>query len=900
VRLACKRHLEDLRTERKKRLSWELELANHAIAFFPANLCFEDGRPFVLEPFQEFIVGSLFGWYTADGYRRFRTAYIEQGKGNGKALAIDTPVPTPTGWSLMRELQIGDEVFDEAGAPCRVVGVTEEMHGRPCYEVVFDDGAMIVADAGHLWFTEQRKSGRDAGAATRGVARNARGGWRRGLRTTAQIAASLRYSNGDYQSANHSVPLAGALETLPAQLPVDPYVLGFWLGDGDSDCARVTIGDTDAAESISLLSASGCAVGQRRGNSSGRAGRYRIGGVGIRGEWGKDSLNAKLRALGLLKNKHIPAPFLRGSALQRLALLQGLMDTDGYIDEKSGQCEFTSMTIALAHGVLELAISLGIKATCNRGRATIDGRDVGEKYRVEFFPPHGLAVFCLARKATRQYKRHARRRLSGERRITECRPVPSVPVKCIQVSAPSGMYLAGREMVPTHNSPLAAGVGLLGLLFDGLSSAEIYSAAVTQDQAGIIFKDAKRMVETSNDLRAEVEVLTNNLRAHGTNSIFRAVSAEHKSLDGKRVHMGLIDELHEHPHGLVVQKIRAGTKRDRNALIFEITNAGHDKTSVCWHHHDYSEKILTGVEENEAWFAYVCELDAGDSWKDPKVWPKANPGLGTILPREYLEEQVKEAKGMPSSENLVRRLNFCEWLEGATKWLDMEAWAKCGPQRQLELLSGKECFLALDLATTTDFAAEALFFPDEGEEFDLHVRFWLPEAAKTSAKRTERDRRNLIEWGAGGWIQFTPGNVTDYDFIEAQTKRDLSMFHVKALPFDRWNSTQLITHLKNDGAPVVEFGQGFASMSGPTKQFERLVKRGAIRHGNNPVLRWMAANTCVRTDSAENLKPDKEASAERIDGIVAAIMALGAWMNQEKEEGPPPPSVYEEREPIVV
>jgi len=251
---------------------------------------------------------------------------------------------------------------------------------------------------------------------------------------------------------------------------------------------------------------------------------------------------------------------------------------------------------------------------------------------------------------------------------------------------------------------------------------------------------------------------------------------------------------------------------------------------------------------------------------------------------------------MPSSENLVRRLNFCQWLEGATKWLDMEAWAKCGKPRPLESLAGKDCYLALDLATTTDFAAEALLFPADGEMFDLYLRFWLPEAAKTSAKRTEKDRRNLIEWGGQGYIQFTPGDVTDYDFIETAVRKDLSMFHVKALPFDRWNSTQLITHLKNDGAPVVEFGQGFASMSGPTKQFERIVKRGGIRHGNNPVLRWMASNTCVRTDPAENVKPDKEASAERIDGIVAAVMALGAWMNQEKEEEPPPPMVYENAE----
>jgi phage terminase large subunit-like protein len=432
-------------------------------------------------------------------------------------------------------------------------------------------------------------------------------------------------------------------------------------------------------------------------------------------------------------------------------------------------------------------------------------------------------------------------------------------------------------------SPLAAGVGLYGLVLDDEPAPEVYAAATARDQAKIVFGDAKRMVEAEAELRELVEVHVGSLSIPARHAVFRPVSSEHRQLDGLRVHIGLIDELHEHPTSLVVDKIRAGTKARRDALIFEITNSGFDRTSTCWAHHDHSVKVLQGTIQNDAWFAYVCALDEGDDWRDERVWLKSNPGLGVTLPISYLREQVQEAVGMPSKENIVRRLNFCEWTEQAERWLDMQAWEACGGKVDVDAQRGRPCMAALDGASTQDlFAFSMLFGPDEKGVLELVSRFWIPEATLTAqgSGRAEKDRLALKHWADEGWITVTPGNVTDYDLVEAQILEELAKYELKRLAFDRWNVTQLVTHLRDalGAARVVDFPQTMAAMSAPSKELEKRLKEGAIRHGDNPVLRWMASNVAAREGPNGQIKPDRERSGEKIDGIVTLVMALDGAM----------------------
>ncbi len=429
-------------------------------------------------------------------------------------------------------------------------------------------------------------------------------------------------------------------------------------------------------------------------------------------------------------------------------------------------------------------------------------------------------------------------------------------------------------------TPMAAGLGLYMMVGAGEPGAECYSAAVGRDQAGICFRDALRFRNASPALVNSTVEHAANLAFPALGSFFRPISSEGRGLDGKRVYYAAVDELHEHASAVVLDKMRAGTKCWDNALIFMITNSGYDRHSVCWQQHEFSLKVLEGIVENDEHFAYVCALDDGDDWMgDEKCWPKANPNLGVSISPRYLRGLVAEAREIPAKQNIVARLNFCVWTEQATRWLPLERWDGCSgelaPAALAEQLRGRECWGGLDLASVSDICALAWIFPpkDAGERWKVVTRFWVPE--ENVARRARKDRVPYDRWIADGLIEATPGNVCDYDIVRARILEDCERFRVREIAIDRWNATQISTQLQEEGLTVALFGQGFASMAAPCRELERLVVGAELEHGSNPVLRWMASNCSAAQDPAGNLKPDKARSTEKIDGIVAMLMALG-------------------------
>ena len=386
--------------------------------------------PFVLHP-GEFVLGST-----------FETVGLPDdlaGRLEGKALAIGTLVPTIAGWRTMGSLRVGDLVFGVDGRPTPVVAATKIMSGRPCYEVCFSDGQTIIADAAHLWRTttkSARKHGRPFG-----------------IVTTAEIASTLRVG----AEWNHHVELAGAAQYPELSLPIDPYVLGVWLGDGTSSSAVITVGHGDE-QTLDEIRAAGYQVWKASGELA-----YRIGGLSPRSEGrvrdpsgrykADGSLSSVLRRMRLFSDKFVPIQYLRAAEHQRLALLQGLMDSDGYIDE-FGRCEFVSIREGLADGVVELAASLGLRPVKRKKTVRFRGIEHGVAYQVKFTPR--IPVFRLERKLARLKAGPSHR----HRAIVDVRPVMSYPVRCVQVGAPDGMFLVGRTFIPTHNSSL----GRLGLL----------------------------------------------------------------------------------------------------------------------------------------------------------------------------------------------------------------------------------------------------------------------------------------------------------------------------------------------------------------------------------------------------------------------------------------------------
>ena len=478
-------------------------------------------------------------------------------------------------------------------------------------------------------------------------------------------------------------------------------------------------------------------------------------------------------------------------------------------------------------------------------------------------------------------------------------------------------------------TPWGAGICVYGLVADGEPDAEIYCAAVTKEQAGISYRDAAIMRDASPLLKAKIAKHRNNLSIEKTNSFLRPISSEHRGLDGKRPHIVLIDEVHEHPTSLVVDKMRAGTKARRQALILEITNSGYNRESVCFHHHEYSQKVLEGILENDAWFAYVCHLDACaehqkngylqpagdcdkcDSWLDPETWLKANPGLDAILPRKYLQEQVTEGVAMPSKENIVRRLNFCMWTQQDVRAIGAQAWSACAGvdrdadpvkvrERWLEELRGFYCYGGVDIGCTDDMTAFLLLFPKQGPLLKPRALPWFFTPRESVGLRTQQDRVPYDTWEKQGFLTVTPGQTTDYDFIRAKVNRCAADFDLREVHFDPYRAVHIVNNLLADGIRMVKHSQGILAMHDPVVNVLSMVRGAEFEHGNNPVLTWMADNLVVRADAQGNQqmqKPENPKSPKKIDGMVAFALAKGA---QDANGGDGGGSVYETRGVLVL
>lgn len=435
-------------------------------------------------------------------------------------------------------------------------------------------------------------------------------------------------------------------------------------------------------------------------------------------------------------------------------------------------------------------------------------------------------------------------------------------------------------------SPLAAGIGLYMMIADGEPRAEIYAAATKKDQAKVLFRDAVAMVEQSPDLddllRLAGGTEKHNIAYLAQGSFFRPISSEERGRghSGPRPHCALLDEVHEHPTNAMVEFMRAGTKGRRQALIFMITNSGHDRQSVCYEYHDYTAKVCSGALQDDSHFGYVCGVDEGeDPLKDESCWPKANPSLGITFKHKYLREQVQAARGMPSKENIVRRLNFCQWTEADEVWISGHVWDKCEAEINVASLQGRQCWGGLDLSSKRDLTSLALVFPVEPGEFHPTARFaalsffWTPK--DTLNDREEEDRVPYSVWKRDEYLTTTPGSTVHYGFV-AQNLGELSgWFDIQSVAYDRWRIDDLKRELDDEGInlELEPMGQGYKDMSPAVDCLEGLLMHQEIVVNANPVLRWNAASVVIASDPAGNRKFAKDKATGRIDGVVALTMA---------------------------
>lgn len=826
------------------------------------------GQKIRLEPWQVWILTTIFGWRRrADGGRRFRRVFIEVPRGNGKALALDTLIPTPNGLVRMGDLRVGDAVYGSDGKPCRITAATDVMIGRPCYEVEFSTGEIIVADAEHQWVTDSRRDrdrlkGRDGKHA----------GPKSSIKTTEEIAASVMCRREHNHRINVVRPVAGAKQ----DFELDPYLLGLWLGDGTAHGSGFTCNDP---ETIDRIRSYGYEV--KKSGKAKYAWRITTGSKGKYSD--KNSFYKKLQRLGVLGNKHIPEAYMNASAEQRLELLRGLMDTDGYISSGQGQCEFVQKSELLARQVYCLIASLGLRPRILTKDASVGGKSCGHVYRILFHAYRETPVFKLTRKLERMKARPEKRGLQNYRHIVRCDPIPSVPVRCIEVDSADHCYLASEGHIITHNSALSSGVALYCLLADREPGAEVYSFATTRDQAKIVFGDAKQMALANQPLRAQfgLEVLANSLYVPRTNSTFHAKSAEGSTLDGLNTHFACIDELHAHKTRAVYDVVETSMGKRLNSLLWVITTAGFDTAGICYEVRTMVREVLKQTAVDETQFGVIYTIDDDDDWTSVEALRKANPNWGvSVMPDVVLPLQQK-AITLASAANNFKTKHLDVWCSAGSAWMDMQAWNRASAPVELSDWEGRPVVIGLDLGAKNDLTAKVLVFPHEREDgrtgYYVSSQFYLPQAAVEKSTNSQ-----YSGWVEEGWIKVSGGAMTDLAMIEEEIREDLSNFEVSGIAYDPWHATQLVTSLDEDGAPMIEFRNTVSNMSDPMKSLEALVQDGRLTHDGNPVMSWMMGNVVAKLDAKDNIFPRKERYEQKIDGPVALIMALGcALVNAE-------------------
>ena len=449
-------------------------------------------------------------------------------------------------------------------------------------------------------------------------------------------------------------------------------------------------------------------------------------------------------------------------------------------------------------------------------------------------------------------------------------------------------------------SELAAAIALYLLYADNEPSAEVYGAAADRQQASIVFDVARQMVEMTPALlkRSKIMGATKRIVNYGNAGYYQVLSAEVGGKHGFSVSGLVFDEIHTQPNRQLYDVLTKGSSDARqNPLHFIITTAGTDRYSIAYELHTKAIDILEGRRVDPTFYPMVYGLKDDEDWEDEANWYKVNPSLGYTVDIERLRDAYREAKQNPADEITFRWLRMNQWVSSTTAWIPDQIYQRGNEEIDLKSLEGRECYGGLDLSSTGDITAFVLMFPprNEDEKYILLPFFWVPE--ETIPQRVKANSVPYDVWERQGYLMSTEGNVIHYDFIEKFIEELGEKYHILEIAFDRWGATQMVQDLEGMGFTVVPFGQGYSSMSAPTKEFYKILMEGNMVHGGHPVLRWMAGNVVIDTDPAGNIKVTKARSKEKIDGIVAAIMALDRCIrNQVQPQG----SVYDERGLLII
>lgn len=743
-----------------------------------------------LDPWQRWLAIHA-GELLPDGRPRFRTILAIVARQQGKAVDTETPMLTTEGWSTMGELRAGDEVFHPDGHPTRIVAAHDVQCGRPCYRITTTDGRALVVDGEHLWTVQDRRKVTRKGR--RGERRVSTYPWE--TLTTEEILArglalSVRTNASGGTSTDYAfrLPRQGAITSKPADLPIDPYLLGAWLGDGDSGSPTLTVGDGDFDEMRALIESTGARiVSATRRERAGTAWRLRVSMDDRRRKI--CTLRATLTELGILGAKRVPDLYLTGSAEQRLALLQGLMDTDGSIYPTgvgSVRAEFCSTNRALADAVLYLARSLGWRATSKESAAKLNGVEVSRRWRVTWTPQQGEPIpFRLARKAARVQAPNAR---GGERNavsIASIEPVESRPVRCITVDREDGLFLAGRDLVATHNSHLMRAFILFWQFVErrkmtlATSTDRSYAKAAWQGTVEFA-KDCPDLTEDL-DLKkcTTLQIGEEEFRTvHGAKYRFAAVNRRAgRSLTIDRL---VLDEIREHHDFECWGAATNAQNAVRDAQTLAVTNQGDDKSVVLDWLRDAALLFIKTGEGDHRTGLFEWSAPDGSDPADPRALAMANPNFGRRTDPEALVGAAKAAKaGDSEALTSFRTEVLCIRVAKLDPAINPEAWLAAGTLADPDFspYRGRVAFCAdvsLD-GLHASVVAAARVEDEVSEEARVVVGVVAAWAGKDCTLRLRRELPKLVEAikpRVVGWFPNGPAAAVAADLVETKRRPD--------------------------------------------------------------------------------------------------------------------------------